>query len=93
MEHIEAYGFGHIYNHLAVRICLRSQRRCCVYQTPPRLRRHPVFLTTIFGSNRPVDETSWRAAMLTVVNGARWTSIDDACGAGSDRPRRCAGRR
>ncbi|SUG47126.1 cobalt-precorrin-6A synthase [Salmonella enterica subsp. arizonae] len=43
MEHIEAYGFGHIYNHLAKRICWASHADAALYQNAACLRRHPVF--------------------------------------------------
>ncbi len=57
MEHIEAYGFGHIYNHLAsVFVC--ESCRCCVLPKR-RLSRDAIlfsFDNHILGSNRPVDE-------------------------------------
>ncbi len=57
MEHIEAYGFGHIYNHLAGRICLRVMQMLRFTKTPPVCDAILFsFDNHILGSNRPVDE-------------------------------------
>ncbi|MBK0366296.1 cobalt-precorrin-5B (C(1))-methyltransferase, partial [Salmonella enterica] len=57
MEHIEAYGFGHIYNHLARRICLRVMQMLRFTKTPPVCDAILFsFDNHILGSNRPVDE-------------------------------------
>lgn len=94
MEHIEAYGFGHIYNHLARRICLRvmqmrrfTKRRLSA--TPSCFLLITIFSAVIVPSTRLLRSCNANGR----GNGARWTAFDDACGAGSDRPRRCAGRR
>ncbi len=74
MEHIEAYGFKYIYNHLAVRLCLRVGADAAFYQNRrPVWRRHPVFFDNhILGSNRPVDEI----AMSRNANGREWGPLD-----------------
>ncbi|MFV0261566.1 MAG: cobalt-precorrin-5B (C(1))-methyltransferase CbiD [Kluyvera sp.] len=57
MEHIEACGFQHIYNHLAERICQRVQQRLRFTQNPPRCDAIMFsFDNQILGSSRPVAE-------------------------------------
>lgn len=94
MEHIEAYGFGHIYNHLARRICLRVMQMLRFTKTPPVCDAILFSLITIFSAVIVPSTRLLRSCNANGRgNGARWTAFDDACGAGSDRPRRCAGRR
>ena len=57
MEHIEASGFQHIYNHLAERICQRVQQRLRFTQHPPTCDAIMFsFDNQILGSSRPVAE-------------------------------------
>ena len=57
MEHIEAYGFQHIYNHLAQRICMRVMQMLRFTKTPPTCDAIMFsFDNQILGSNRPIEE-------------------------------------
>ncbi|MBV8041990.1 cobalt-precorrin-5B (C(1))-methyltransferase CbiD [Pluralibacter sp.] len=56
MEHIDAYGFGHIYNHLAGRICQRVMQMLRFTQNPPTCDAIMFsFDNQVLGSNRPVN--------------------------------------
>ena len=57
MEHIDAFGFQRIYNHLAERICQRVMQRLRFTKTPPVCDAIMFsFDNQILGSNRPVSE-------------------------------------
>lgn len=57
MEHIDAFGFQRIYNHLAERICQRVMQRLRFTKTPPICDAIMFsFDNQILGSNRPVSE-------------------------------------
>lgn len=57
MEHIEAYGFHFLYNHLAGRICQRVLERLRFTQNPPICDAIMFsFDNQILGSNRPVGD-------------------------------------
>ncbi|MFU0851573.1 cobalt-precorrin-5B (C(1))-methyltransferase CbiD [Kluyvera cryocrescens] len=57
MEHIDAFGFQRIYNHLAERICQRVMQRLRFTKTPPVCDAIMFsFENQILGSNRPVSE-------------------------------------
>lgn len=57
MEHIDAYGFQPIYNHLAERICLRVMQMLRFTKTPPVCDAIMFsFDNKVLGSNRPVAE-------------------------------------
>lgn len=57
MEHIDAFGFQRIYNHLAERICQRVMQRLRFTKTPPICDAIMFsFDNQILGSNRPVGE-------------------------------------
>ena len=57
MEHIDAYGFQRLYNHLAERICQRVLERLRFTQNPPICDAIMfAFDNQILGSNRPVNE-------------------------------------
>lgn len=57
MEHIDAFGFQRIYNHLAERICQRVMQRLRFTKTPPVCDAIMFsFDNQILGSNRPVGE-------------------------------------
>jgi len=57
MEHIDAYGFQRIYNHLAERICQRVMQRLRFTKAPPICDAIMFsFDHQILGSNRPVHE-------------------------------------
>ncbi|WP_065358111.1 cobalt-precorrin-5B (C(1))-methyltransferase CbiD [Kluyvera georgiana] len=57
MEHIDAYGFQKIYNHLAERICQRVLERLRFTQNPPICDAIMfAFDNQTLGSNRPVSE-------------------------------------
>ncbi|MFU0894420.1 cobalt-precorrin-5B (C(1))-methyltransferase CbiD, partial [Kluyvera sichuanensis] len=57
MEHIDAYGFQKIYNHLAERICQRVLERLRFTQNPPICDAIMfAFDNQILGSNRPINE-------------------------------------
>ena len=56
MEHIDAFGFQHIYNHLAERICQRVMQMLRFTKTPPTCDAIMFsFDNQVLGSNRPVD--------------------------------------
>lgn len=78
MEHIEAYGFGHIYNHLAERICLRvmqmlrfAKRRLSA--TPSCFLLITIFSAVIVPSTRLLRSCNANGR----GNGARRTAFDD----------------
>ncbi len=55
MEHIDAFGYRRIYNHLAERICLRVQQKLRFTKTPPVCDAIMfAFDNQVLGSNRPV---------------------------------------
>lgn len=55
MEHIDAFGYQRIYNHLAERICLRVQQKLRFTKTPPVCDAIMfAFDNQVLGSNRPV---------------------------------------
>ena len=55
MEHIDAFGYHRIYNHLAERICLRVQQKLRFTKTPPVCDAIMfAFDNQVLGSNRPV---------------------------------------
>ena len=57
MEHIDAFGFQRIYNHLAERICQRVMQRLRFTKMPPECDTIMFsFDNQILGSNRPVSE-------------------------------------
>ena len=57
MEHIDAFGYQRIYNHLAERICLRVQQKLRFTKTPPLCDAIMfAFDNQVLGSNRPVEE-------------------------------------
>ena len=57
MEHIDAYGFQHIYHHLAERICLRVMQMLRFTKTPPVCDAIMFsFDNKVLGSNRPIVE-------------------------------------
>ena len=57
MEHIDAYGFQHIYHHLAERICLRVMQMLRFTKTPPVCDAIMFsFDNKVLGSNRPIAE-------------------------------------
>ena len=57
MEHIEAYGFQSLYNHLAGRICQRVLQRLRFTQNPPICDAIMFsFDNQLLGSNRPVGD-------------------------------------
>ena len=57
MEHIEAFGFQHLYTHLAQRICLRVTEMLRFTKTPPECDAIMFsFDNQILGSNRPLAE-------------------------------------
>lgn len=57
MEHIDAFGYQRIYNHLAERICLRVQQKLRFTKTPPVCDAIMfAFDNQVLGSNRPVEE-------------------------------------
>ncbi len=57
MEHIDAFGYQRIYNHLAERICLRVQQKLRFTKTPPVCDAIMfAFDNQVLGSNRPVNE-------------------------------------
>ncbi|MEX3018471.1 cobalt-precorrin-5B (C(1))-methyltransferase CbiD [Kluyvera sp. STS39-E] len=57
MEHIDAYGFQRLYNHLAERICQRVMQRLRFTKAPPICDAIMFsFDNQILGSNRPVNE-------------------------------------
>jgi cobalt-precorrin-5B (C1)-methyltransferase len=57
MEHIDAFGFQRIYNHLAERICQRVMQRLRFTKMPPECDAIMFsFDNQILGSNRPVSE-------------------------------------
>ncbi len=57
MEHIDAYGFQTIYNHLAGRICQRVLQRLRFTQNPPICDAIMFsFDNQLLGSNRPVGD-------------------------------------
>lgn len=57
MEHIEAFGYQRIYNHLAERICLRVQQKLRFTKTPPVCDAIMfAFDNQVLGSNRPVRD-------------------------------------
>jgi hypothetical protein len=94
MEHIDAWGFQHIYHHLAERICLRVMQMLRFTKTPPVCDAIMFsFDNKVLGSNRPVAEI----AREMHVNGGRHGPVrpasDDAGGAGRGRQRGCAGGR
>jgi Cobalamin biosynthesis protein CbiD len=56
MEHIDAFGYQRIYNHLAERICLRVQQKLRFTKTPPVCDAIMfAFDNQVLGSNRPVE--------------------------------------
>lgn len=56
MEHIDAFGYQRIYNHLAERICLRVQQKLRFTKTPPLCDAIMfAFDNQVLGSNRPVE--------------------------------------
>ena len=56
MEHIDAFGFQHLYNHLAERICQRVMQMLRFTKTPPTCDAIMFsFDNQVLGSNRPVD--------------------------------------
>lgn len=94
MEHIEAMASGISITILpGVFVC--ESCRCCVLPkrrlsaTPSCFLLITIFSAVIVPSTRLLRSCNANGR----GNGARWTAFDDACGAGSDRPRRCAGRR
>lgn len=55
MEHIDAFGYQRIYNHLAERICLRVQQKLRFTKMPPVCDAIMfAFDNQVLGSNRPV---------------------------------------
>ena len=57
MEHIDAYGFQPIYNHLAERICLRVMQMLRFTKAPPVCDAIMFsFDNKVLGSNRPIAE-------------------------------------
>ena len=57
MEHIDAFGFQHLYNHLAQRICLRVVEMLRFTKNPPECDAIMFsFDNQILGSNRPLAE-------------------------------------
>lgn len=55
MEHIDAFGYQRIYNHLAERICLRVQQKLRFTKTPPVCDAIMfAFDNQVLGSNRPI---------------------------------------
>jgi len=57
MEHITAFGFEHLYDHLAQRICLRVNQMLRFTKTPPECDAIMFsFDNQILGSNRPLAE-------------------------------------
>ena len=57
MEHIDAFGFQRIYNHLAERICMRVALKLRFSKTPPICDAIMfAFDNQVLGSNRPVSE-------------------------------------
>ncbi len=57
MEHIDAAGFSHLYNHLAQRICLRITQMLRFTQRPPQCDAVMFsFDNKVLGSNRPLKE-------------------------------------
>lgn len=57
MEHIDAYGFQHIYDHLAQRICMRVLQTLRFTKNPPICDAIMFsFDNQVLGSNRPVAE-------------------------------------
>ena len=57
MEHIDAYGFQHIYNHLAERICMRVLQTLRFTKNPPTCDAIMFsFDNQVLGSNRPIAE-------------------------------------
>lgn len=56
MEHIEAFGFQHIYSHLAKRICQRVLQMLRFTKNPPVCDAIMFsFDNQVLGSNRPVE--------------------------------------
>lgn len=56
MEHIDAFGYQRIYDHLAERICLRVQQKLRFTKTPPVCDAIMfAFDNQVLGSNRPVE--------------------------------------
>lgn len=57
MEHIDAYGYQRIYDHLAERICQRVTQMLRFTRTPPTCDAIMFsFDNQLLGSNRPVEE-------------------------------------
>ncbi|MCL9670207.1 cobalt-precorrin-5B (C(1))-methyltransferase CbiD [Citrobacter sp. MNAZ 1397] len=57
MEHIDAAGFGHLYNHLALRICQRVMQNLRFTKNPPQCDAIMFsFDNQILGANRPFRE-------------------------------------
>ncbi|MDF7681827.1 cobalt-precorrin-5B (C(1))-methyltransferase CbiD [Enterobacteriaceae bacterium ESL0689] len=57
MEHIDAYGFQRIYNHLAERICLRVRQMLRFSENPPVCDAIMFsFDNQVLGSNRPIAD-------------------------------------
>lgn len=57
MEHIDAAGFSHLYNHLAQRICLRITQMLRFTQHPPQCDAVMFsFDNKVLGSNRPLED-------------------------------------
>ncbi|WLI77620.1 cobalt-precorrin-5B (C(1))-methyltransferase CbiD [Kosakonia sp. H02] len=55
MEHIDAAGFSHLYDHLARRICLRIEQMLRFTKTPPQCDAIMFsFDNNVLGANRPV---------------------------------------
>ncbi|MNI66300.1 cobalt-precorrin-6A synthase [compost metagenome] len=65
MEHIDAYGFQHIYDHLAKRICMRVLQTLRFTKNPPTCDAIMFsFDNQILGSNRPVTEIAQEMTCL-----------------------------
>ena len=81
MEHIDAYGFQHIYDHLAQRICMRVLQTLRFTKIPD-LRCHHVFLLIIRFLEVIVRSQKLlrRCNVNRCRDGPRRFAFDDACG-------------
>jgi hypothetical protein len=89
MEHIDARGFSHIYNHLAERICQRVMQMLRFTKIRPCDAIMFSFDNQGPRQQSPIRGRLWRICMLTVAAWGLPLCLNDAGGAGGGRAGRC----
>jgi cobalt-precorrin-5B (C1)-methyltransferase len=94
MEHIDAAGFGHLYNHLAQRICQRVMQNLRFTKNPPSATPSCSRLITKSSARTARSRRLWRICNVDRCrHGACLTGLNDPHGAGGRRAGRCPGGR